>query len=97
VYFTLIPVFAVKSDGVKLAMSCICGLATMATLIVFFVLVVLFVFWPDAAATSDAAATAPTAVSAIARILRLRTLPTRCFCMVAASSYADDGSRVERA
>ena len=34
VYFTLIPVLAVKSEGVNLAMSCICPLATIATLIV---------------------------------------------------------------
>src|SRR4051812_8635133 len=34
VYFTLIPVLAVKRDGVSDAMSFICGLSTMATLIV---------------------------------------------------------------
>jgi hypothetical protein len=65
----------------------------MATLIVF----VFFVLWPDAAATNVATTTAPATISPTARILWLRTLPTRCFCMVAASSCADDGSRVERA
>src|SRR4051812_28755273 len=34
VYFTLMPVFAVNSDGVSAAMSFICGLSTMATLMV---------------------------------------------------------------
>jgi hypothetical protein len=76
----LIPDFFVKSDGVSFAMSCICGFATIATLIVFASLLA------DAAATNDVASTAIPMVRATAGILRLRTLPARLFCMVAASS-----------
>ncbi len=57
VYLTLIPVFAVKSEGVNDAMSCICGLATIATLIV------LAVGRPSAPAASDATAMSPTATA----------------------------------
>jgi hypothetical protein len=53
----------------------------MATLIVFAVLL------PDAAATNIADTTTAMATArATARVLRLRTLPDRAFCMVDASS-----------
>jgi hypothetical protein len=61
-------------------MSCICGFATIATLIVFALLL------PDAAATNDVAVTAIPMVRATASSVRLRTLPARLFCMVGASS-----------
>jgi len=79
VYLTLIPVFAVKSEGVRLAMSCICPLATIATLIVLLVLL------PDAVAARIAAITAAATDSATASVLRRRTLPIRASCMAASS------------
>jgi hypothetical protein len=80
VYFTLIPVLAVKREGVNLAMSCICPLATIATLIV------LAVLRPDAGVASIAASTATAAMRATTPVLRLRTSSVRVSCMVAASS-----------
>jgi hypothetical protein len=77
----LIPVFFVKSDGVNLAMSCICPFATIATLIVLPVLL------PDAADTNNAdTTTAAAAARATVRVLRLRAPPYRASCMVLASS-----------
>jgi hypothetical protein len=80
VYFTLIPLFFVKSEGVNLAMSCIWPFATTATLIVLAELL------PDAAPANDAAMTAA-AMSRTATSARgLRTLQILLPCMVAASS-----------
>jgi hypothetical protein len=71
----------VKSDGVNFEMSNIWPFATMATLIVLAVLL------PDAAATNIADTTTTMATArATARVLRLRTLPDRAFCMADASS-----------
>jgi hypothetical protein len=61
-------------------MSCICGFATIATLIVLAVLLA------DAAATKDVAITADPMARATASVFRLRALPARLFCMVTASS-----------
>jgi hypothetical protein len=60
-------------------MSCICGFATIATLIVLPVLL------PDAADTNNADMTTATARAAV-RVLRLRTPPYLASCMVLASS-----------
>ena len=74
VYFTLIPDFAVKSDGVRLAMSCICGFATIATLIVF------AAGLADAVAASTAAR-APTIRTTMMSMVRLRALPLEASCI----------------
>src|SRR6266550_1561067 len=83
VYLTLIPVFAVKSDGVNDAMSCICGLATIAMLIV------LAVGRPIAVAASDATATIATTSTPTKTFAGGRLLTFRGSCMVTASSRAD--------
>jgi hypothetical protein len=80
VYFTLIPLFFVKSEGVNLAMSCICPFATTATLIVLAELL------PDAAPANDAAMTAAAMSRTVTSVPRLRTLPILLPYMVAASS-----------
>src|SRR3981081_1954340 len=82
VYFTLIPVFAVNSEGVSDAMSVICGFATIATLIV------LALVPPIAVAASDASATTP-ARKTPRTVARRCVLPFGAFCMVDASSCAD--------
>src|SRR3954451_10732655 len=87
VYFTLIPVFAVKSDGVNDAMSCICGFATIATLIVFAAVLPVAVAARNATAAILAAST-PTTASTGGRLL-----PFRASCMVDASSGADGWRR----
>src|SRR5438067_4533724 len=76
VYFTLIPVFAVKSEGVRDAMSCICGFATIATLIV------LAAVPPIAVAASDASATTPATKTPTRTFTRRRVLPFRASSMV---------------
>ena len=76
VYFTLIPVFAVKSEGVNDAMSCICGFATIATLIVFAAVP------PIAVAASDASATIPATKTPTRTFTRRGVLPFRASCMV---------------
>src|SRR3954451_13059630 len=88
VYFTLIPVCFVNSDGVSDAMSCICGLATMATLIVF------PAAWPDAVAASAAAMTISAANDEPTSVARFRTDRVRALCMTQTSSY--DGRRLVR-
>jgi hypothetical protein len=72
----------VKSEGVNLAMSCICPFATTATLIVFAELL------PDAAPANVAAITVIAMARASASVLRRRTLPVFASCMVAASSWS---------
>src|SRR5712691_1713039 len=85
VYFTLMPVFAVKSEGVSDAMSCICGFTTIATLIV------LAAVPPIAVAASDASATIPATKTPTRTFARRRVLPFGGSCMADASSRADDG------
>ena len=80
VYFTLMPVFDVKSEGVSDAMSVICGFATIATLIV------LPAGRPIAVVESAVSATIP-ATKTPTRIFTGRLLlPVRASCMVNASS-----------
>ena len=63
VYLTLIPVLAVKSDGVSDAMSVICGFFTIATLIVFAVCFELAVLAHAALMSAAAAPATKTRVS----------------------------------
>jgi hypothetical protein len=79
----LIPLFAVKSDGVRLAMSCICGFATIATLIVA------ALRFAEAVAASRAA-TAATTVRATGSAHRIRTLLLGGLRICTASSRTDD-------
>jgi hypothetical protein len=70
-------------------MSCICGFATIATLIV------LAALDPDADDMNIADTRATEAVRATAMVFRLRTPPDRALFMVAASLLANDGRIVE--
>jgi hypothetical protein len=85
VYFTLIPDLDVKREGVSDAMSCICGFATIATLIVVSAL------FPVAVPASSASATTPAATTPPATLSGRRVLRFRALCMVDTSSRADGG------
>src|SRR4029077_11924558 len=85
VYLTLIPVCFVNSDGVSDAMSCICGLATMATLIVFPAV------WPDAVVASAAAMTISATNDEPTSLARFRTDRVRASSMTNPPPMMDVG------